>query len=165
MQSYKITKYNPLSYGAGGKYMNDEWTSISDIGKIFNDNVLTHLEYQAVEDAYLAAIRILATAVGVDTLRVIDLETHDDMTKWRLAEGQYVPLPRAMEICREMLREKPIWCRLENAEHFYVHIGYDYYMYIGVRAKIDVQSAIHSIKELGLFVEENWPSPYSREAQ
>ncbi|MCA1707031.1 MAG: hypothetical protein LC808_28700 [Actinobacteria bacterium] len=163
MQGYKITKYNPALYGAAGSYMKDEWTSISDIGKVFEGVILTSAEYENFENAYLTAVRLFADAAGVSQLRACDVELRDDIPKWRLEDGQYVSLPFAIEICREMLREGTIWCRLEEGEDFYVHIGHDYYMYVGVNASADVRQAVRSVRQLGLFVEENWPSPYLRE--
>ncbi len=160
MQGYRITKYNPSYFAASGAYLKDEWTSISDVGKVFADGTLTLAEYQKVEDVYLTTVRIFADAAGINSLHVVGLEIHDAMPQGRLEEGQNVSVPQAVEICREMLRERPVWCRLENEEGFYVHIGYDYYMYIGVSANTHIQQAVESVKKLGLFVEKHWPSPY-----
>ncbi|MGI8647440.1 MAG: hypothetical protein ACR2JX_04325 [Mycobacteriales bacterium] len=161
MQGYRITKYNPSYFGAGGAYLKDEWTSISDIGKVFAGEILTLAEYQRVEDAYIAAVKIFLDTAGVYSLQVLSVETREDTPpRWRLEEGQHVSLQKTIEICREMLQEGPIWCRLENGENSYVHIGYDYYMYIGVSIKADLRKAVDSVKKLGLFVEENRLSPY-----
>lgn len=163
MQGYKITKYDPSCYGVAGHYLKDEWTSISEIGKTFDGTALTLAEYERVENAYLAAVRAFADAAGIDRLQVRDVEVRDDTPRWELRDGQYVSLSLAIEICREMLREGTIWCALEEGEDFYVHVGYDYYMYIGVNASADAREAVHSVRQLGLFVEENWLSPYLRE--
>lgn len=160
MQGYKITKYDLSWYGEAGSYRKDEWTSLSDVGETFNGVEFTTAEYENVENSYLAAIKIFAGSAGIDRLRVCDVEIRDDNPKWRLRNGQYVSLSFAVEICREMLREGTIWCRLEEGEDFYVHIGYDYYMYIGVNASADLRRAVHSVRQLGLFVQENWLSPY-----
>jgi hypothetical protein len=54
-----------------------------------------------------------------------------------------------------MLREE-LWCRLEGQSGF-VHIGWDYYMYIGVPHRCP--KAEFLVEELGLHP-ELFPSPY-----
>ena len=60
------------------------------------------------------------------------------------------------EVVRRLLRAE-FWCRLEGTESF-VHVGYDYYMYVGVPAACP--SAEASARQFGLFVEP-FRSPYS----
>lgn len=158
VQHFKITKYDPAFFGESGSYQRDEWTSRSDVGKSFDGAVLTEAEYQKVEDSYLEAVRLLAGAADVDELAVRELEIRDDTSKWQLGEGQRVTVEEAVEICREMLREGAVWCLLEQGDQFYVHVGYDYYMYVGMTG--DPAAAVEAIRRLGLFVEPDWPSPY-----
>ncbi len=40
MFQYRITKYDP-AFRIDGKYTKDEWTSIHDIGKIYNGCIFT----------------------------------------------------------------------------------------------------------------------------
>ena len=44
MVEYRITKYNPANR-IDGIYITEEWTSFSDIGKIFDGTKLTQTEY------------------------------------------------------------------------------------------------------------------------
>jgi hypothetical protein len=53
------------------------------------------------------------------------------------------------------LREE-FWCRLETEDRF-LHFGYDYYMYVGV--KTTCSASITFAREVGLFVEQ-FDSPY-----
>lgn len=121
--------------------------------------VLTEAEYQKVEDSYLEAVRLLTAAADVREREVRDLEIRDDTTEWQLEEGQRITVDAAVELCREMLREGAVWCLLEGGQQFYVHVGYDYYMYAGMTG--DPAAAVEAIRRLGLFVEPDWPSPYS----
>ncbi|WP_338596360.1 hypothetical protein [Saccharopolyspora sp. SCSIO 74807] len=157
MHQYKITKYDPELYGAGGAYEGDDWTSMSEIGKEFDGAILTHSDYRRTESAYLEAIRLLASSSGVSSLEVRDLEVDED-SGVSVREGGLVTIDQGLELCRMMLREGPVWCKLENGERFYVHVGYDYYMYIGSSG--NDASEISEIRESGLFVTENFPSPY-----
>lgn len=157
---YKVTKYDPRFYGGpGGAYTRDEWTAYSDIGKSFDGTVLTRAEYERIEDLYLRAVRIAAEASGVEEFQVLDVERHGDVSEGlNLVEGQRVGLAEAIEICRNMLRENGVWCTLEADSEFYVHVGFDYYMYIGT--SVDVSALWQPLEKDGLFVESNWPSPY-----
>ena len=58
---------------------------------------------------------------------------------------------------RLALREA-IWCRLEGVDGFYVHFGYDYYMYVGSERADEAPRDLPS----GIFAEQ-MGSPYSRE--
>jgi hypothetical protein len=50
MNEYRICKYNPR-FRVNGVYIKDEWTSVSDIGKTFEDGVLTekNVEKQSMD--------------------------------------------------------------------------------------------------------------------
>jgi len=59
-------------------------------------------------------------------------------------------------VVRLILREL-IWCKLRAREGFYIHFGWDYYMYSGgVELDTETRSAI---TDSGLFV-ERFKSPY-----
>ena len=64
-------------------------------------------------------------------------------------EGAALSLSDAASVIRRVLRER-FWCRLE-ADDGFVHLGYDYYMYVGVRRVCP--SALNLAEQLGLFVE------------
>jgi hypothetical protein len=136
---------------------------MSDIGKSYGGRELTLEVYLQVEAAYLAAVRLLADEARVDSLTICGLEWHSKGGPPAYTEGQSVSIDEGQEIVRQMLREGPVWCKLEDDERFYVHVGYDYYMYVGADRVSDV--TINSIRELGLYPEDDWPSPYLNEPQ
>ena len=49
---YSISKYRPELY-TKGDYIKNEWTSVLDIGKSFDDGVLTSSEYLKIEQCYI----------------------------------------------------------------------------------------------------------------
>lgn len=51
----RIMKYDPLKRNEKGAYLEDEWTSFSDVGKVFSGVVLTLDEYQEMESKYVEA--------------------------------------------------------------------------------------------------------------
>ena len=48
---YRITKYNP-AHRINGVYTADEWTSFSDIGKVFGDTILSQDDYLKTETIF-----------------------------------------------------------------------------------------------------------------
>jgi hypothetical protein len=169
MYNWRITKYNPAYRDKSGCYLKDEWTSISDIGNIYDRKVLTYETYRKVEDAYvLSALKFWSESgnnplivaylensrilnYGANDLRDIDLDP-------RLVRIGIALDDKALDnICRLVLREV-IWCKLESKNGGYIHFGYDYYMYIG--SHLLSEESIDRVSDLGLFVEEISESPY-----
>jgi len=163
MHEYKVTKYDPRFYGGpGGAYTRDEWTAYSDIGRTFDGVELTTAEYERVEGLYLDAVRIAVDACGADQVQVRGLEQYEELPGApQLTDDEWISASQAVEVCRLMLREAGIWCRLEVPDRFYVHIGWDYYMYVGT--SVDVRPRWAELEARGLFVEENSPSPYAED--
>jgi len=56
-----------------------------------------------------------------------------------------------------MLREEG-WCRLVDGERFFVHVGWDYYVYIGSDRTCD--RSVAAAEGLRLFVDRDFVSPY-----
>lgn len=50
------------------------WTSVSDIGKVINEKILTVNEYLTVENLYIQAIKILMRYSNTDRLFIKQLE-------------------------------------------------------------------------------------------
>jgi hypothetical protein len=85
---------------------------------------------------------------------VVGFENHNTIPL-ALGEGSLLPPEKAAEVIRRVLREE-FWCRLEGPEAF-VHLGYDYNMYVGVPHPCP--EAEQLARRLGLFVEP-FHSPY-----
>ncbi|MFF3242915.1 S1 RNA-binding domain-containing protein [Streptomyces sp. NPDC002870] len=73
-------------------------------------------------------------------------------------DGAEVPLAVALELLRAMLRDNGAWCRLEVQDKFFVHVGWDQYVYVG--STKPCQRAVAYARELGLFAERLDASPY-----
>jgi hypothetical protein len=156
---FRVTKYDPAHRDRRGAYTRDEWTSVGDIGQPFGGVVLTEAEYRRVEDAYATAAVAFLREAGVPSLAVAGLENHASVPL-PFAEGSSLTLVEVSEVVRRLLREE-FWCRLEGAGA-YVHVGWDYYMYVGMLRRCP--SAEASARELGLFVEP-FRSPYRDQRQ
>ncbi len=148
MIEYRVSRYNPMFRDCHGVYVRDDWTSRSDIGRSFNGIVLTTEEYQRVEDAFVVAVQAILRECDILSLTVSELENHS--TPLPFADGAVLCLEEVGKAVRRVLREE-FWCRLEGARAF-VHIGYDYYVYVGVPNPCP--KARELAGEIGLFVEE-----------
>lgn len=151
MIEYKITKYNPLNR-IEGKYTVLEWTSISDIGKVFDDGVLTYSRYAQVERRYIDCCIELLQKAAVSELLVGSPEYYDEGLRLPDILSTESEMRRAIMCC---LREK-CWAKLENSD-FFIHFGYDYNMYVGTNLSVTVVQ--ETSKKHSLFCEVK-NSPY-----
>ncbi|MFP7723608.1 hypothetical protein [Lysobacter sp. A3-1-A15] len=157
MFEFRVTKYDPKFRSVEGSYARDDWTSVSDVGKSFEGKVLAREEYDRTENAYLAAAEAFLVEAGVQTVFVRGLEDPDGCFP-QYREGAALPPQQIAPLLSLLLREQ-LWCRLEAPDAF-VHIGHDYYMYVGVpRPCLFAQ---RQATGLGLFV-ELFRSPYHPE--
>lgn len=170
--SYRVTKYNPLNRNENGNYSQDDWTSISDVGKIYNCKEFTIEEYLRVENLYISAIKKYMEYINNAYLQV------ELLNKWEvnlvtgrfseyytaemesiyvnIREGDLVELSKIEHLIRLILREN-IWCKFIYSSEFYLHFGYDYYMYLG--GSKDFTEINKHITGIGLYV-ESYESPY-----
>lgn len=151
MNHYRITKYNP-QLRIDGKYLLDEWTSISDVGNIISGHEFTMQEYERVEQNYINFVTRILHVCGIKQLRINQLENHNKLNWYN---KQYLDITQIKPFVRDCLREK-CWGKLE-ANNFYIHFGYDYYMYMGTNI---LENSMQEIaKEFKLYV-ESYKSPY-----
>jgi hypothetical protein len=151
---YRVTKYNPRFRNSSGAYTREEWTSFADIGCSFGGVELTRAEYERVEDAYVATAAAFLREAAVSQVIVRGLENGRGPSV-SFADGDALAMEQVPEVLRSVLREE-CWCRLEGPDAF-VHVGWDYYIYVGVPSPCPAAS--RQAKDLGLFVED-FASPY-----
>lgn len=145
---FRVTKYDPSFRNTLGHYTRPEWTAVSDIGQAFDGKTLTEEEYKRTEDAYAAVAIEFVREAGIQSLTVTSLENHFG-APISIPEGATIALSEVELIVRRVLREE-FWCRLVATNGF-VHIGHDYYMYVGVSHQCP--GAQQLAYERGLFVE------------
>jgi small subunit ribosomal protein S1 len=158
---FKVTKYDPAHFGDRGYF--GPLDSRSDHGPL--------------EAAYLAAVEAFALDTAVTELTIrepqisgfvnfgleANIEGHGlaglfppDLSGYH--DGARVPLATGVALVRAMLRDNGAWCRLEDGERFFVHVGYDQYMYIGSAEPCD--DAVARARAAGLFPVPIDRSPY-----
>ena len=173
MNSWRVSKYNPKFRDENGAYVNNEWTSISDIGKIYNGIEFTLQDYYKTEETYINTIQLVIDMLQIPSLKVVDLEKNSmgkkgiknykslynkeiykvfrNIKNNETCQGEII-----FNICRLVLREH-LWLKFEYKKDFFIHFGYDYYLYIVSHAIED--TIISKINKLGLFIEQ-YLSPY-----
>lgn len=164
---WRITKYDPKNRDENGFYINDEWTSVSDIGKKYDDVEFTFDSYLFYENAYVDAVLKIMQGNNLQALKIKSLQKklynnysnfiEPDSKRFykSLKTNTMISIQDISQIVRFALREI-IWCKLVS-DRMLVHFGYDYYMYVGSEYKS--QEMLDVIKSNGLFVDE-MKSPY-----
>lgn len=160
---YSISKYRPQFYNAKGWYTHNEWTSISDIGKSFDDGVLTTNEYLETEQHYIDTAIELARQSGCSYLTIDYLEgrTEDIIqnvenerysldcnllkSAQTIRKGLQIPISACADYLRLCLRECCYAIFTNHLHSFHIKFGYDYYMYIHtVLPKAQVEDVVSS---------------------
>lgn len=171
MYKYNISKYNPVFRNSDGRYLKEDWTAISDVGKVFDGKELSVEDYIKTEDAYIKAIQIIMDYIGLSYIKVCDvrksfefdmfneviskrkvrytndiLETYSGVEKIKTLNAGEVDL-----FCRLMLRED-IGAKVFYPRKLKVFICYDYLM--GINSSKSIEKIIPQIEALGLYVEK-----------
>lgn len=163
MKKFRITKYNPDFRNENGEYMLDEWTSFSDIGKKFHDDVFVEQEYYETEANYIQAINYILDEKNVFQMRVIQLEKYDNnfdislsSSEQKVKEGlknNSIVGREEIDILSKMILRELLWATLQSFDGLMtVEFGYDYYMY--VICEVISENSKKKIRDKGLFVEE-----------
>ncbi|WP_409305747.1 hypothetical protein [Peribacillus sp. SCS-155] len=134
-----------------GSYKNqDEWTSYADIGSNVSEE-----EYLTTEENYINAIISFMNEMNLDKMYLNALKLNSDEVEKQNASrvmakvwlGKRVSKQEIKEVVKLTLREA-IWCKLSYKKEFFIHFGYDNYMYIG--AKKDCPEARVKVEMSGL---------------
>ena len=136
MYEYRVTKYDP-QYRMNGVYARAEWTSVADIGTSIGGTLLTTAAYEQIEQHHIDFLCELTDLCGAFPLTVNAWEGYTGKA-WH--EGQKIQRGNMPRIIRSILREE-CWCRL-NGENFFIHFGYDYYMYVGCGIPMEAVSEL-----------------------
>lgn len=155
---WRITKYNPEFRDRSGAYSLDEWTSFSDVGKVYNGTKFTLNEYESYEKAYTESVLKLMECNHIENLQITGLEIYEEVDELisNLTDGMMLSIGEIKVVIKHVLREQ-IWCKLVFGENFFVHFGYDFNMYIG--SSMICEESLEDIKSMKMFIEP-FKSPY-----
>ncbi|NML37488.1 hypothetical protein HHL17_09830 [Chitinophaga sp. G-6-1-13] len=136
-----------------------DWTSFSDIGKLFNGVALLLDEYLQTERRYIYAVQCILNS-GLQ--REIQVQKVEKYTPENLSgdllelyhviqEGGMFPMDALSGLMQLVLREY-VWYEIHviGAAELCVRFGYDYYMYVNGVAQED--TIWEEVRKIGLFV-------------
>jgi len=154
LNSWRVTKYNPLHRNNEGSYLYDDWTSFHEVGK-----KVSLADYLRIEEAYIQAIVAFMNEMDISTVYIHALEFSSNEIQNQHASdftsnlwiGKGISIEEVKELAKLTLREA-VWCKLGIKNLFFVHFGYDYYMYIGTNS--NCHGARKNVESMGLYVEE-----------
>ncbi len=162
---YTVTKYDTKYRREDGSYSRDEWTEMSDVGKIYNGELFTIEEYYRVEALYVNAVLVIMNYFNSKSITVLLFGTDDKrkksyinniknnpLIKGKLFEGSIIDdIETISELIRLCLR-RIIGMHFEITNNQNVRMGfdYDYYMYLYVQK--DEPILFEQINSTGLFV-------------
>ncbi len=162
-----MKKYSIIKYSSRNISEDEEWTAISDIGKVYNGVILTMEEYKKMEDAYVNAILEIMEYMNIQNVYIKNVFRWKNLKKD--IEGNrifsklytdamlkiYEDVKDAMLLDKENISDL---IRLELREdiggllyvpyRFKVFIGYDYMM--GVHTSMHLDNLFERITKLGL---------------
>ena len=150
-----MTKYDPALRDQRGGFAGDDWTSVGDVGNSFGGEVLSLHRYLEVESHHLQVVAAFLAEAEAEHTVVRGPERYE--ARWWPAEGDRLTRLESVDVVREMLRERG-FCRLEAHRDVYVHVGYDYYLYIGGNVPGEQTRLVAA--RAGLFVDSQFASPY-----
>jgi len=146
MHQYRVTKYDP-HYRVNGAYTRDEWTSFSDVGESFGGVPFTLADYEEAEARHIAFLCALVEQEVAYPLTIDSLESDPVACPW--SSRQTIGPQELPVLLRDVLRGR-CWCRLMGRS-FFIHFGYDYYMYVGCSFTSEGITALAG--RFGLFAE------------
>ena len=178
MKKYRVTKYDPKNRNDKGHYMFDHWTEISDVGRTLEGELVTPEAYFKEEEDYVKAVIDILNDSNQNYLRLIGFDEKlfksalkENKKEWfhdssfeniLLSEDLKIGIKDIPTIIRLNLRNY-IHATLEIKDRYYVHFGYDFYMYVGAPSLS--QKTIDKINITNVFIEDSWSPYYSRELE
>ncbi|WP_172256325.1 hypothetical protein [Saccharibacillus deserti] len=169
MYYWQVRKYPPLVKGEDIKPKSQTWTSIVDIGKVYDGNKFTEEEYLKAENKYVESVKLFMNNLDIKDLEMMLLGKiseplflehtkrypkcySDDLIHffYTIKEDIILSGSDVEHAIRLSLRED-ISSQLRRENLFFVNCTYDLYMDIGSEKK--EENLIKKIEELGLYAD------------
>lgn len=173
--AHSVVKYNPEYYSEKGYYTKDEWGCMGDVGRVYDEHLLTLDEYLDVEQKYIdAVIRVMELTncryLTVSFLGDTVVSTKNSIRKMLSEENRFLQYDKVLydsfmnliEGKRIFKANIPYVVSLNLREYTYtaltnfqkgleIHFGYDYYIYFNTKFPIDILRG--EIRKIGLFLD------------
>ena len=160
----EITKYDPAFRDQNHHYTKNEWIGFFQIGKTFEDGVLTFETYLQTEKKYIQAALLFfefhdcknITVRTVEKNEFSDYKYEDREQLFlfynKITEGCSLPVEEAGSLIKLILREL-LWAELfcSDSNDIAIRFGYDFYMTFNSNRR-DMDDLYNKIKALGLYI-------------
>lgn len=163
---FSITKYDPRFRNELGHYQKEDWTSVSDIGEIYDNSVLTYEKYLQIEMQYIRAVFLCLDFFESKSVKITHIYKLNNLKK-SVRYNEYFLYNQlnhfhlddrikdrfAIEILlklrlREYIGELDLL--IDGKSRTEILFGFDYYMYL--KTNKDISKLIPFIEKTGLFV-------------
>ncbi|BCJ98308.1 hypothetical protein [Anaerocolumna chitinilytica] len=170
MYKYNISKYNPIFRDSNWTYRKEDWTAISDIGKSFDNKILTVTDYIETENKYIKTVKLILNYLELDYIYVHDVrrsfskEVFADMIKKRetLYSSEMINMYDKAERIKKLERKdvdafiklllrEDIGAKVFYPRRLRIFICYDFLM--GVNCSRSLENIIPEIEALGLYTD------------
>ncbi|WP_017814601.1 hypothetical protein [Paenibacillus shenyangensis] len=175
MYYWQVRKYPPSSNKDKNKPKIPTWSSIIDIGKIYDGKIFTPEDYLLIEDKYIKAAKIYMDYMHIPSVEMCVMhKVREDIfikqiveypdcypkeiidLHYRLKENSLIS-GLEFEYASKLALREDIVCQFRYKDKFFLNHSYDYYMDIGSSAVCE--AAINQIRDLGLYI-DLWEHPY-----
>lgn len=145
----EIVKYSPDMYNQEGVCVVDDWISCSEIGDVFNGNILTFEEYMRVEDSFVNVFKDVLIQSGckyitlfsfnpIKKIRIprcfckeLRMSTKSILTELGTVEtGARYSVEKAALLFRLSLRNTIDCFFINKKKRIQFDVGYDYYVHL-----------------------------------
>lgn len=139
---WRISKYNPIFRDSDSIYTKtDEWTSVSELGKVVDGKPFTINEYLEIEQAFIDSIMKFIKLHKFTSIRIYSLEINKSSSDNKfslydtnfdsldLTEDLEIGVENIPTVCKMILREF-IFCHFIS-EQFFIHFAYESYVFFG----------------------------------
>lgn len=148
MHYYRVSKYSQNAGFDPTLPATNEWTSIADVGNVFNGIEFTMQEYVRMEEEYIGFVADVMKKSNIKAVKLAYIEARGKRI-WR--KNKELDILLTCQFVQDCLREY-CWGQI-IAENFIWEAGYDFYMHIGTKFNIYEMQKIAEKRHL--FV-DNW---------
>lgn len=160
-----VTKYSPIFRDELGYYQKEEWTAMSDVGKIYDGKIFTYEEYLEAEAKYVNAVFLtmdffkskqltIKHIFKLKNLKKVKRFKDEKLYKNMLCFNADDVIEGKDEIehlvklrLREYIGELEVW--VDKRTRTEILFGFDYYMYI--KTNRDITELCDEIEKNGLY--------------
>ena len=121
----------------------DSWTSICDIGRVYNGHEFTYEDYIKTEQSYISLLVSMFEYLHAKKIRLVQLDVYEDppiaiydeegkLREWheKVKNNMSLSLQDLQYVVPLILRENMWGTLYHKRTKTYIHFGYDYYVYV-----------------------------------